>query len=56
MSLSVAAQLAQGADPAVEAAMVKDLGNTFEQLLPTFGAKASLPKICGPRNDALSPN
>jgi alkylation response protein AidB-like acyl-CoA dehydrogenase len=34
MSLSVAAQLAGGKDPAVEAAIVKDLGNTFEQQLP----------------------
>jgi alkylation response protein AidB-like acyl-CoA dehydrogenase len=34
MSLSVAGQLAQGKDPAVEAAIVKDLGNSFEQALP----------------------
>ena len=34
MSLSVAGQLAQGRDPAVEAAVVKDLGNSFEQDLP----------------------
>ena len=34
MSLSVAAQLAQGQDPMVEAAIVKDLGATFEQELP----------------------
>lgn len=34
MSLSVAGQLAAGKDPAVEAAMVKDLGNGFEQELP----------------------
>jgi len=34
MSLSVAGQLAAGADPAVEAAIVKDLGNSFEQALP----------------------
>jgi len=34
MSLSVAGQLAAGRDPAVEAAVVKDLGNSFEQALP----------------------
>jgi alkylation response protein AidB-like acyl-CoA dehydrogenase len=34
MSLSVAGQLAEGRDPAVEAAVVKDLGNSFEQELP----------------------
>jgi alkylation response protein AidB-like acyl-CoA dehydrogenase len=34
MSLSVAGQLAVGRDPAVEAAIVKDLGNSFEQGLP----------------------
>lgn len=34
MSMSVASQLAAGKDPAVEAAIVKDLGNTFEQELP----------------------
>ncbi len=34
MSLSVAGQLAAGNDPAVEAAIVKDLGNAFEQQLP----------------------
>ncbi len=34
MSLSVAGQLAAGRDPAIEAAIVKDLGNSFEQALP----------------------
>jgi alkylation response protein AidB-like acyl-CoA dehydrogenase len=34
MSLSVAGQLAAGRDPSLEAAVVKDLGNTFEQALP----------------------
>jgi alkylation response protein AidB-like acyl-CoA dehydrogenase len=34
MSASVASQIAQGADPALEATMVKDLGNSFEQALP----------------------
>lgn len=34
MSLSVAGRLARGQDPALEAAIVKDLGNSFEQELP----------------------
>jgi alkylation response protein AidB-like acyl-CoA dehydrogenase len=34
MSLSTAAKLAAGEDPMVEASMVKDLGNSFEQSLP----------------------
>ena len=34
MSMSVAAKLVGGEDPVVEAAMVKDLGNSFEQALP----------------------
>ena len=34
MSLSITGRLAHGQDPAIEAAVVKDLGNTFEQELP----------------------
>jgi alkylation response protein AidB-like acyl-CoA dehydrogenase len=34
MSLSVAARLADGEDPALEATIVKDLGNSFEQAIP----------------------
>ena len=34
MSMSVAAKLAHGEDPMVEAAIVKDLGNSFEQDVP----------------------
>ncbi|MEP7348622.1 MAG: acyl-CoA dehydrogenase family protein [Sphingorhabdus sp.] len=34
MSMSVAAKLAGGEDPMVEAAIVKDLGNSYEQELP----------------------
>lgn len=34
MSLSTAAKLAAGEDPMIEASMVKDLGNSFEQALP----------------------
>ncbi len=36
MSASVAARLAAGEDPALEAAIVKDLGNSFEQAMPTL--------------------
>lgn len=34
MSLAIAGQLALGKDPAIEAAIVKDLGSSFEQRLP----------------------
>jgi alkylation response protein AidB-like acyl-CoA dehydrogenase len=34
MSATVAARIAAGEDPALEATMVKDLGNSFEQALP----------------------
>ncbi|MGB7405319.1 MAG: acyl-CoA dehydrogenase family protein, partial [Pacificimonas sp.] len=34
MSMSTAAKLADGEDPALEAAVVKDLGNSFEQDIP----------------------
>ena len=34
MSASVASKLARGEDPALEATMVKDLGNSFEQAMP----------------------
>ena len=34
MSLSVAGKLSRGEDPALEAAVVKDLGNSFEQEMP----------------------
>jgi alkylation response protein AidB-like acyl-CoA dehydrogenase len=36
MSLSVAGQLAAGQDPMLAAAIVKDLGNSFEQSLPAL--------------------
>jgi len=36
MSMSTAAKLAAGDDPVVEAAMVKDLGNSYEQSLPVM--------------------
>ena len=34
MSLATAAKLAAGEDPMVEAAIVKDLGNAYEQAMP----------------------
>ena len=34
MSASVATKIARGEDPALEATMVKDLGNAFEQTMP----------------------
>lgn len=36
MSASVAAQIARGIDPALEATIVKDLGNSFEQAMPAL--------------------
>ena len=47
MSMSVAAKLASGQDPMVEAAVVKDLGNSYEQELPivvqaALGSEAQL--------------
>lgn len=36
MSASVAAGIAQGHDPALEATIVKDLGNSFEQAMPSL--------------------
>ena len=35
MSLGAAAKLAAGEDPVVEAAIIKDLGNSYEQAVPT---------------------
>lgn len=40
MSLALTAQLAAGASPVVEAALVKDLGTEFEQALPNLLADA----------------
>jgi alkylation response protein AidB-like acyl-CoA dehydrogenase len=48
MSMSVAAKLASGEDPAVEAAIVKDLGNSFEQSLPL---RVQAVVACGPERD-----
>lgn len=36
MSMSIAAAIRDGKDPAIEAAIVKDLGNSFEQTLPAI--------------------
>lgn len=40
MSISVAGQICSGGSPAVEAALVKDLGTELEQLIPTLIADA----------------
>jgi alkylation response protein AidB-like acyl-CoA dehydrogenase len=40
MSLALTAQLAAGASPVIEAALVKDLGTEFEQALPNLLADA----------------
>jgi alkylation response protein AidB-like acyl-CoA dehydrogenase len=45
MSLSVAGQLAAGKDPAIEAAIVKDLGNSFEQMLPALLQSLGEPEL-----------
>jgi hypothetical protein len=49
MSLSVAAQLDAGAEPALEAAFVKDLGVTFEQSIPEIAHQVigASPRING---------
>ena len=39
MSFALAGQMNQGATPAVEAALVKDLGNQFDQDIPEFARK-----------------
>ena len=52
MSMSVAAKLASGEDPVIEAAIVKDLGNSFEQDMPK---RIQAIIECGPeRDDALA--
>jgi hypothetical protein len=41
MSVAVTARLAAGESPAVEAALIKDLGTEFEQLIPMVEATAA---------------
>ncbi|MCB2050910.1 MAG: acyl-CoA dehydrogenase, partial [Novosphingobium sp.] len=48
MSASVAGKIAQGQDPALEATVVKDLGNTFEQALPEAVQAAAEVDPAGP--------
>ena len=45
MSLSVAGMLEQGKDVVVEAALVKELGNNFEKVLPEI-ARLVVPDLC----------
>jgi hypothetical protein len=54
MSLSIAGQLASGQDPVVEAAIVKDLGASFEQRLPS-AVQAIFDDDLGTGNPALRP-
>lgn len=49
MSMSTAAKLAEGEDPVVEAAIVKDLGNSYEQAVPT-----AIQAVLGPGFDSAS--
>lgn len=51
MSMSTAAKLARGDDPAIEAAIVKDLGNSFEQALPLAVQAAVDVSRMDPRGD-----
>lgn len=51
MSLSVAGQLSRGEDPAFEAAVVKDLGNSFEQDMPRL-----IQAIADDAVDLVAPN
>lgn len=48
MSATVAAKLAAGEDPALEATMVKDLGNSFEQAMPGLIQAAIDLDLAGP--------
>ena len=52
MSMSTAAKLAAGEDPVVEAAIVKDLGNAYEQALPRLIQAAVNSDLAG--TDTLS--
>lgn len=53
MSMSTAAKLASGDDPALEAAVVKDLGNAFEQELPRL-VQGMLPQMAHTDDGALA--
>lgn len=53
MSASVASKIARGEDPALEATMVKDLGNSFEQALPELVQAAVDVDPAGPESLGL---
>ena len=53
MSLSVSGQLARGALPALEAAIVKDLGARFEQDIPPLVQAAIDPELAAAGDGAL---
>lgn len=48
MSASIAVKIARGEDPALEATMVKDLGNSFEQAMPELVQAAVEIDLAGP--------
>ena len=54
MSIAVAAMLEQGANPASEAALIKDLGMTFEQEVPRVIQDILAPVPTAEATDALS--
>lgn len=53
MSASVAVKIARGEDPALEATMVKDLGNSFEQSMPELVQAAVEADPAGPESLGL---
>lgn len=53
MSIAVTARLAAGASPVVEAALVKDLGTSYEQSLPALIADALASDLDHPPADTL---
>lgn len=53
MSASLACKIARGEDPALEATMVKDLGNSFEQAIPELVQAAVDVDSCGPEDLGL---
>jgi len=54
MSISVAGMLEAGASPEVEAALVKELGNNFEKVLPELARLAAAPELDGPARERFA--
>jgi len=53
MSISVTARLANGESPAVEAALVKDIGTEFEQSIPAIIEAAFADDLTSPIDSEL---